>query len=374
LRYQKQCSDLSLRIRKRAAVFTEKKISLKKVLDMLPNRCFRIAVVLGFYMLSLLLSLPIFPTTLCLTKASSAKGMSSTSFLSQLKMSSIETDDGIDDAIGAAVGPLPTVSSKHNYGDETPQNVIHDIWIVGAGTLGMMAVKEWKTMFPESNIVAETRSDSRHAELISMGVTPRLRSERCEADDMTARYLLISLPPSSNKEDYVGEISNACRLWAGPLGQGHLAFTSSVSVYGESNGNTVDEVFRLDTRSDRSTKMIAAEESVLSRGGSVLRLAGLYTQDRGPHTVWLRNGTVSSNADGLVNLLHYEDAAKGAIAACLTGVAGTAYLACDDEPVSRQEICEAALASGLFPGVAMPTVSHQKPRLRVRDVHLKPLP
>lgn len=96
--------------------------------------------------------------------------------------------------------------------------------------LGMLAVKQWKEMFPDSNIVAETRTDSRHAELISMGITPRLRFDRCEANDMTARYVLIALPPSANKEDYVGEISNACRLWAGPLGQGHLAFTSSIGM------------------------------------------------------------------------------------------------------------------------------------------------
>lgn len=148
----------------------------------------------------------------------------------------------------------PYDDSKHNYGDETPQNVLHDIWVVGAGTLGMLAIKEWKEKFPASNIVAETRSDTRHAELLSMGVIPKLRSDRTDDNRMTARYVLISLPPSSNKEDYVGEVSDACRLWAGPLGQGHLAFTSSSAVYGDSNGNTVDEVFRLDSRSDRSTK------------------------------------------------------------------------------------------------------------------------
>jgi hypothetical protein len=43
-----------------------------------------------------------------------------------------------------------------------------------------------------------------------------------------------------------------------------------------------------------------------------------------------------------------------------TGVAGTAYLACDDEPVTREEICAAALASGRFPGLKMPKVSHDK--------------
>jgi hypothetical protein len=65
--------------------------------------------------------------------------------------------------------------------------------------------------------------------------------------------------------------------------------------------------------------MIAAEETVLSRGGSVVRLAGLYSDTRGPHTFWLKNGTVSSNADGLINCLHYEDAAKIAVTTCLNG-------------------------------------------------------
>jgi hypothetical protein len=65
--------------------------------------------------------------------------------------------------------------------------------------------------------------------------------------------------------------------------------------------------------------MLAAEEQVLHRGGSCVRLAGLYSDKRGPHTFWLKNGTVSASADGLVNMLHYEDAASAAIATCLGG-------------------------------------------------------
>lgn len=157
---------------------------------------------------------------------------------------------------------------------------------------------------------------------------------------------------------------------------------------------------------------------MLSRGGSVVRLAGLYSLDRGPHTFWLKNGTVSSNADGLVNTLHYDDAARVAVATCLygeiylsycrlttvlllpaemsfyvlanlrsicivscltsvyffiiliPGVAGTAYLACDDEPVTREEICAAALASGRFPDLKMPQVrSLQKSQILFISLH-----
>ena len=158
-----------------------------------------------------------------------------------------------DDAIGAPVGPLPSVSSKINYGDQTPQNVCHDLWVVGSGTLGMLALKEWMSLYPDSKVIAETKTENRHAELTRLGVTPRLRSQRSDADERTARYLLICIPPSAS-DDYVAEIHSSCQLWAGPLGQGHMAFTSSTAVYGDSNGNTVDETFRLDTRSQRSTQ------------------------------------------------------------------------------------------------------------------------
>ena len=44
---------------------------------------------------------------------------------------------------------------------------------------------------------------------------------------------------------------------------------------------------------------------------------------RGPHTFWLkkaeRGETIDTNSDGLVNMLHYEDAAAATIAAVLAG-------------------------------------------------------
>lgn len=64
---------------------------------------------------------------------------------------------------------------------------------------------------------------------------------------------------------------------------------------------------------------------MLSRGGNVLRLAGLYTATRGPHAYWLHKTrdavtagapapVMPGAADALVNMLHYEDAAGAVIA------------------------------------------------------------
>lgn len=65
-------------------------------------------------------------------------------------------------------------------------------------------------------------------------------------------------------------------------------------------------------------RLHAAEEAVLSKGGNVIRLAGLYTISRGPHEYWLRRvarggGVIQGSGDSMINLLHYEDAASAVI-------------------------------------------------------------
>jgi nucleoside-diphosphate-sugar epimerase len=210
-------------------------------------------------------------------------------------------------------------------------------------------------MFPKSSICGETKSINRHDEFKTFGIEPKLRDDRNVDDEGSAKNLLICIPPSAAKL-YDEELNESVRLWAGPASGGKLVFTSSIGIYGDSNGNTVTENFRVDSRSSRSTKLITAEELIISRGGISVRLAGLYTEQRGPHTYWLKSGKpIDGSPNGIVNMLHYADAAGSAIAALLNGKSGTVYLACDDDPITRKEICEASLESGLFPTSTMPT-------------------
>jgi nucleoside-diphosphate-sugar epimerase len=136
-------------------------------------------------------------------------------------------------------------------------------------------------------------------------------------------------------EAYEQELYSAYRLWAGSK-YGNLVFTSSTVVYGDCFGYEVDEQFRTDSRSIRSARMISAEGAVLDRGGSVIRLAGLYNKDKGPHIHWLQQGTVKGFAEGTLNLLHYEDAAAVSIAVLRSPLRNQIYLASDDQPVSRK--------------------------------------
>lgn len=178
--------------------------------------------------------------------------------MSKVSSSWFESDDDlgdpseIEDAFGMPVPPLPSVSSKINYGEETP-NILYDLWVIGSGTLGELIVKRWKELYPDAKIIAETKTDKRHDSYLDMDVLPRLREIRSSEDIRAAKNVVICLPPSSS-EDYVTEVSDGVSVWAGPSGGGSLLYTSSIGVYGESNGNTITESFRVDTRSKSSTK------------------------------------------------------------------------------------------------------------------------
>lgn len=266
-------------------------------------------------------------------------------------------EDGPDDDVMRPVDVLPTVSQDYNFG-EVVYDVKYDLWIAGCGTLGEYILKQWRDTHPTDSIIAETKTPQRHEKLSELGVTCRLRSERVEEDHHTAKTVIIAIPPSAS-DDYAEEMHSATQLWAGPDYGGSLVLTSSIGVYGASNGNIVNEEFRIDSRSKGSYRMLCAEEAVINRGGNIMRLAGLYTESRGAHTFWLRKAKqglpIESNPDGLVNLLHYEDAAAATVAlARAPEYNKTVFLATDNEVLTRQEICDSALASKLFPDASTP--------------------
>ena len=141
------------------------------------------------------------------------------------------------------------------------KDILHDIWIVGAGKLGGYILNELSSHeFPvlrshsdshRLNIIAETQSSLRQNDIKSTGAQFRLREQRTVDDEGSARTVIICIPPSSSS-DYAEEVDTATRLWAGPSKGGNLVFTSSIGVYGECPGCIVTESSDVDTSSLRS--------------------------------------------------------------------------------------------------------------------------
>lgn len=95
----------------------------------------------------------------------------------------------------------------------------------------------------------------------------------------------------------------------------------------------------------RAEKLVAVENLVLARGGTVLRLAGLYSLERGPHVHYQKKkneiGVVSSR---WLNLIHYDDAAElgfRLLISELPAVSNSTYLGVDDRPMLIQDFLSA---------------------------------
>ena len=213
--------------------------------------------------------------------------------------------------------------------------------IAGPGVLGTAAGRLWR-----GPVTAQTATETRHPELRALGFTPRTRAQA--GDTQRFANVLFCAPPSGTS-DYAADVAAAAALWDG---SGALVFTSSSAVYADTEDAavTTEATATLPLgASPRADPLLRAEAAVLAAGGCVLRLAGLYTLTRGAHTFWLKQPSVPARPDGVLNLLHYDDAAAAALAALAARQRGRVYLASDGAPITRAQLMDAVIASGLFP-------------------------
>ncbi|MCH7227901.1 NAD-dependent epimerase/dehydratase family protein [Haloferula sp. A504] len=116
-----------------------------------------------------------------------------------------------------------------------------------------------------------------------------------------------------------------------------LLFTSSTSVYGQTDGRVVTE--ESPAQPDRETGHLLreTEDLVLSHDGIVFRLAGIY----GPHrSVILKKflageSTLEEDGRRFLNQIHRDDAASAILHAATTSLPGGLYNVADSHPRSQ---------------------------------------
>ncbi|MCG1002199.1 MULTISPECIES: SDR family oxidoreductase [Halobacterium] len=123
-----------------------------------------------------------------------------------------------------------------------------------------------------------------------------------------------------------------------------FVYTSSTGVYGDHDGDWVDEETPLDPTTEKTEVLVEAERVTRERAPefgmdpTVVRFAGLYGPDRYRLTRYL-DGPVT---EGYLNMVHREDAAGVARFALTDDAVGSheVLLAVDDEPVSKWEFAD----------------------------------
>lgn len=117
-------------------------------------------------------------------------------------------------------------------------------------------------------------------------------------------------------------------------------FTSSTSVYAQTDGSTVTEDSPATPPRDTGRLLLAAEQIALTHGGAAARLAGIYGPGR---SFVLKNlllgqaGIEGAHGEGrLINQIHRSDASSALAHLVLTRQSGL-YNVCDDTPISQRD-------------------------------------
>jgi nucleoside-diphosphate-sugar epimerase len=154
---------------------------------------------------------------------------------------------------------------------------------------------------------------------------------------------------------YLGAAKNLATAFADAL----LLFTSSTSVYAQTNGEWVTEQSAADPARETGRVLRETEEFVLSRGGIVARLAGIY----GPHRSALLRKFLDGTAvldpasERFVNQAHRDDIAAALFLLVQQRRGGEIYNISDHHPISQRACYEwlaAYLRRPLPPFIAAP--------------------
>src|SRR6185503_7941366 len=125
-------------------------------------------------------------------------------------------------------------------------------------------------------------------------------------------------------------------------------YTSSTSVYGQTDGSVVDENSATEPDSTTSKILVETERLLLNAAQTenfpavILRVAGIYGPGRGHLFRQFLKGeaTIPGRGDRMINMVHVQDVVGAIIAALAKGAPGQVYNVADNEPVSYLQFFE----------------------------------
>jgi nucleoside-diphosphate-sugar epimerase len=221
--------------------------------------------------------------------------------------------------------------------------------IFGCGYLGARAGRRWRASGEQVYVV--TRDADRARDLSAEGFVPIVADVLCPAT-------LIDLPAvetvlyaigydraagASMHDVFVGGLLAV--LAALPAETARFVYTSSTGVYGQSQGEWVDERSPCQPRREGGRACLAAEQALqahpMGQRAIVLRMAGLYGPGRIPQAAEIRrNEPIVAPEEGYLNLIHVDDAVSVVLAAAERAAPPGTYVVSDGHPVQRREYYE----------------------------------
>lgn len=212
-----------------------------------------------------------------------------------------------------------------------------EILVVGCGYVGTrlaQILRDRRTRFRAWVRTEESRSRLAHLDIPSL--VADVGSPEAWASLTDPPDFLIYGPSSSRGGTteylnvFVAGLSHALHRFPGTP----FLFLSSTSVYGQSNGDLVDEDSPAEPDSETGRILREAEQMALDAGGVILRIAGIY----GPGRTrlldrFLRGEATVSATDRWINQIHRDDVVSAILHFLSLRLRREVVNVVDDEPV-----------------------------------------
>jgi nucleoside-diphosphate-sugar epimerase len=228
------------------------------------------------------------------------------------------------------------------------------VLILGCGYVGLPLGRELARLGHE--VFGVRRNLATREELKAAGIQPL-------AADITRAEDLATLPAecewvvncvatggggaSDYRRTYLQGTRNLIE-WLARTPPGKFVYTSSTSVYGQSDGSLVTEDSPTEPLAETARMLLETEKLLVDAARErnfpaiILRVAGIYGPGRGYwFKQFLKNeARIEGNGERILNMIHREDVVGCIISALRHGSPGRIYNAVDDEPVSQRDFFE----------------------------------
>jgi len=220
-----------------------------------------------------------------------------------------------------------------------------DLLLCGHGYLGQAISRNFKAA--GWNVVSLSLSGGEDSLACDISSRPAL-------EDLALQPDLVVHCASSGRggpEAYRAVYLEGCRNLLGRFPDAPLLFTSSTSVYAQTDGSEVTEGSPAEPAQETGRILREAEDHVLSRGGIVTRLSGIYGPGRSVILKKFLAGEAALEEDGrrYLNQIDRDDAAAAILSLAEMALSraesaqGAIYNISDSRPLSQAE-CYRALS------------------------------
>ena len=190
-------------------------------------------------------------------------------------------------------------------------------------------------------IIGTTRSEDKAPRLRNEGIEPRIWPGADMGPALNAStHLLISASPAEDGDPVLTELRDEIAQRASQFAW--VGYLSTTGVYGDHQGDWVDENTPLTPATKRGIARVEAEAawaSIPNLPLHIFRLAGIYGPGRGPFSK-VRNGTARRiiKKGQIFSRTHVADIARVLAASINKPNPGAAYNVCDNDPAPPEDV------------------------------------